>query len=44
MVKSLCKKYDIHYHDTGFIKGTLEVLQTLDITSNISLQLSKKSL
>ncbi|KAI8882968.1 delta-6-fatty acid desaturase [Backusella circina FSU 941] len=44
MVKNLCQKYGINYHDTGFIKGTLEVLQTLDITSNISLQLSKKAL
>nr|AAX40418.1 delta-6-fatty acid desaturase [Thamnidium elegans]AAZ72733.1 delta-6-fatty acid desaturase [Thamnidium elegans] len=43
MVKSLCQKYDINYHDTGFLKGTLEVLQTLDITSKLSLQLSKKS-
>nr|AFD18732.1 delta-6 fatty acid desaturase [Rhizopus arrhizus] len=43
MVKSLCKKYDINYHDTGFLKGTLEVLKTLDITSKLSLQLSKKS-
>ncbi|KAG1056551.1 hypothetical protein G6F46_002069 [Rhizopus delemar] len=44
MVKSLCKKYGIKYHDTGFFKGTLEVLKTLDITSKLSLQLSKKSL
>jgi hypothetical protein len=44
MVKSLCKKYGIKYHDTGFFKGTLEVLKTLDIASKLSLQLSKKSL
>ncbi|KAG2228560.1 hypothetical protein INT48_004745 [Thamnidium elegans] len=41
MVKALCKKYDIYYHDTGFIKGTLEVLKTLDVASNLSLQLTK---
>ncbi|KAI9485643.1 MAG: delta-6-fatty acid desaturase [Benjaminiella poitrasii] len=43
MVKSLCQKYNIHYHDTSFFKGTLEVLQTLDVASNMSLQLSKKA-
>lgn len=43
MVKALCKKYDIYYHDTGFIKGSLEVLQTLDVASKLSLQLSKKA-
>ncbi|KAI8346358.1 delta-6-fatty acid desaturase [Choanephora cucurbitarum] len=43
MVKSICQKYNVYYHDTGFIKGTLEVLKTLDITSNLSLQLSKKA-
>ncbi|KAI9272560.1 delta-6-fatty acid desaturase [Sporodiniella umbellata] len=43
MVKSLSKKYNIHYHDVGFFKGFLEVLQTLDIASKLSLRLSKKS-
>ncbi|ORE22293.1 delta-6-fatty acid desaturase [Rhizopus microsporus] len=43
MVKALCQKYNINYHDTTFFKGTLEVLKTLDITSKLSLQLSKKS-
>ncbi|KAI8988288.1 delta-6-fatty acid desaturase [Mycotypha africana] len=43
IVKSLCKKYDIYYHDTSFIRGTLEVLKALDITANLSLQLSKKA-
>ncbi|CAO3634273.1 unnamed protein product [Mucor fragilis] len=43
MVKALCQKYDIYYHDTGFWKGTMEVLKTLDVASNMSLQLSKKA-
>ncbi|KAI7902692.1 delta-6-fatty acid desaturase [Cokeromyces recurvatus] len=43
MVKSLCQQYNIHYHDTSFFKGTLEVLKALDVTSNLSLQLSKKA-
>lgn len=43
MVKSLCQKYNINYHDTGFLKGTLEVLKTLDVASNMSLKLSKKA-
>ena len=43
MVKSLCQKYGIHYHDTSFIKGTIEVLETLDIVQKLSLRLSKKS-
>jgi hypothetical protein len=43
MVKALCKKYDVNYHDTGFIKGTMEVLNILEVTSNLSSQLSKKA-
>lgn len=43
MVKALCQKYDVYYHDTGFWKGTMEVLKTLDVASNMSLQLSKKA-
>ncbi|KAI8993434.1 delta-6-desaturase [Pilobolus umbonatus] len=43
MVKAICQKYNVYYHDTGFINGTLEVLKTLDITSKLSLQLSKKA-
>ncbi|KAI7852381.1 delta-6-fatty acid desaturase [Circinella umbellata] len=43
MVKSICDKYNIHYHDTSFIKGTIEVLETLDIVQKLSLRLSKKS-
>ncbi|KAF7730054.1 hypothetical protein EC973_002999 [Apophysomyces ossiformis] len=43
MVKSLCKKYGISYHDTTAIKGTLEVLHALDVTQKLSLKLSKKA-
>ncbi|CDS09066.1 hypothetical protein LRAMOSA10426 [Lichtheimia ramosa] len=43
MVKSLCKKYDISYHDTSFLKGTMEVLSTLEIVQKMSLKLSKKA-
>ncbi|KAI8143077.1 delta-6-fatty acid desaturase [Fennellomyces sp. T-0311] len=43
MVKSLCKKYGIHYHDTSFINGTIEVMSTLDIVQKLSFRLSKKS-
>jgi hypothetical protein len=43
MVKAISQKYGIHYHDTGFWKGTMEVLKTLDVASNMSLKLSKKA-
>lgn len=43
MVKSLCKKYNISYHDTSFLKGTMEVLSTLEIVQKMSLKLSKKA-
>lgn len=43
MLRSLCKKYDINYHNTTFLKGTMEVLNTLDVVQKLSLRLSKKS-
>jgi hypothetical protein len=44
IIKQVCKKYNIHYHDTSLIGGTLEVLKTLDIVQKISQQLGKKML
>ncbi|OAD78243.1 hypothetical protein PHYBLDRAFT_154340 [Phycomyces blakesleeanus NRRL 1555(-)] len=43
MVKLLCKKYNITYHDTSVIKGTFEVLEALDVVQKLSLKLSKKA-
>ncbi|KAI8096504.1 delta-6-desaturase [Halteromyces radiatus] len=42
MIKSICKKYNIHYHDTTALKGTLEVLQTLDVVQKLCGKFSKK--
>lgn len=41
-VKRLAQKYNINYHDTNMITGTLEVLQTLDIVQKISQKFIKK--
>jgi hypothetical protein len=35
MVRSLCKKYNVHYHETSFISGTFEVFQHLAKVSNL---------
>ncbi|CAO3635712.1 unnamed protein product [Cunninghamella blakesleeana] len=42
MLKSICKKYNIHYHDTSALQGTLEVLQTLDTVQKLCGKFSKK--
>ncbi|CAO3599524.1 unnamed protein product [Absidia cylindrospora] len=42
MVKSICQKYNINYHDVGAITGTLEVLKTLDIVQKLCGKFSKK--
>ncbi|KAI9481363.1 MAG: delta-6 fatty acid desaturase [Benjaminiella poitrasii] len=42
IVKQISQKYNIKYHDTGFIGGTIEVLQTLDIVQKISQNFIKK--
>lgn len=42
-VIEICKRHNVHYHLTGFWKGTLEVLQTLDIVQKVSAKLSKKA-
>ncbi|KAI8967435.1 delta-6 fatty acid desaturase [Mycotypha africana] len=42
MVKQLAKKYDIPYHDTSFIGGTFEVLQTLDFVQKLNYKWVKK--
>jgi hypothetical protein len=44
MVKQICQKYNIHYHDTSLIGGTLEVLKTLDFVQSVSQKLGKKML
>jgi hypothetical protein len=44
MVKPIAQKYNIPYHDTTVIGGTIEVLQSLDIVQKISQNLSKKML
>lgn len=41
-VKRLAQKYNIPYHDTTMIGGTLEVLQTLDFVQKISQKFIKK--
>ncbi|KAI9318584.1 delta-6-fatty acid desaturase [Dichotomocladium elegans] len=43
MVRSLCKKYNIKYHNTTFLKGTMEVLNTLEVVQKLSMRLSKKA-
>ncbi|KAI9301355.1 delta-6-desaturase [Cunninghamella echinulata] len=42
MLKSICKKYNIYYHDTSALQGTLEVLQTLDTVQKLCGKFSKK--
>ncbi|ORX46270.1 delta-6-desaturase [Hesseltinella vesiculosa] len=41
-IKALCKKYDILYHDTSCLRGTLEVLQALDVVQKLAGKLSQK--
>ncbi|KAI7863656.1 delta-6 fatty acid desaturase [Spinellus fusiger] len=43
MVRALCKKYNILHHNTSAVKGTIEVLETLDMVQKLSLKLSKKA-
>ncbi|OAD04353.1 hypothetical protein MUCCIDRAFT_37214 [Mucor lusitanicus CBS 277.49] len=44
MVKPIAQKYNIPYHDTTVIGGTIEVLQTLDFVQKISQKFIKKML
>jgi fatty acid desaturase len=41
-VRRLCKEYNIHYHDTSVLGGTLEVLQTLDVVQTFCRKFLKK--
>ncbi|KAI8071373.1 delta-6-desaturase [Gongronella butleri] len=41
-VKALCKKHNILYHDTSALRGTLEVLQTLDVVQKLCAKFSQK--
>lgn len=43
MVKALCKKYNIKYHETGFFEGFGEVLKALDQVANYVLNQRSKS-
>nr|ALA48974.1 delta-6 fatty acid desaturase 2 [Umbelopsis isabellina] len=42
-VIEICRKHNVPYHLTSFWRGTLEVLQTLDIVQKVSAKLSKKA-